>query len=72
MVKTKNSCKEIKIRIEKDINSICYTHLLDKPVKEDNTNSRKSTMQAIIISFIIVIFSTIRIKFELEKNVDVR
>lgn len=43
------------------------SYLLNKPIEENNTNSRKSALQAIIITFVIIIFSTIRIKFKLEK-----
>lgn len=54
------------------VNSYNYwqglTYLLNKPIEENNTNSRKSATQAIIITFIIIIFSTIRIKFELDKK----
>jgi hypothetical protein len=43
-------------------------YLLNKPIEENNANSRKSATQAVIISFIIITFNTIRIEFELEKK----
>lgn len=41
---------------------------MHKSIKENNANSRKLTFQAVVISFIIIIFGAIRIKFELEKK----
>jgi hypothetical protein len=43
-------------------------YLLNKPIEENNANSRKSATQAVIISFIIITFNTIRIEFELLKK----
>lgn len=47
-------------------------YLLNKPIEEHNSYSRKSPTQAVIISFIIIIFNTIRIELELGKKMQER
>ncbi|KAL1070759.1 hypothetical protein V6Z11_D07G256600 [Gossypium hirsutum] len=44
------------------------SYLLNKPTKKNNSNSRKSPTQAVIVPFIIIISSTERIKFKLEEG----
>lgn len=56
------------MKIGRILNSTNQTYLLYKPIEEHNTNSRKFASQAVIISFIIVIFSAIRIESKLEKE----
>lgn len=44
------------------------THLLNKSIQENNTNFGQPAMQAIVISFVIIIFNAIRIECKLEKK----
>lgn len=45
-----------------------FLYLLNKSIKENYADSRKPTVQAVIISFVVIIVNTIGFKFELKRK----